>query len=174
MTWIGNRENLYWFFWHSQLIFWESNLHTPRISQQIWVKSKNNPRPRKLDQLSIYLCNNVVWSTWLPKRGLNFFRWKVLPSLDASKLVNLHRTESTFCISPAQKYLFLYWFKNLTRGCTMEEEMSSLSSAPSCHWLELCMNIVSPLGGIEVECWWLTAGCALHFLKGSFLRMSFS
>ena len=71
VTWIGNRENLYWFFWYSQLIFWESNLHTPRISQQIWVKSKNNPRPRKLDQLSIYLCNNVVWSTWLP----NYLSW---------------------------------------------------------------------------------------------------
>ena len=88
--------------------------------------------------------------------------------------MNLHRTESTFCISPAQKYLSLCWFKNLTRGCNIEEEMSSLSSAPSCHWLELCMNIVSPLGGIEVECWWLTAGCGLQFLKGSFLRMSFS
>ena len=33
---------------------------------------------------------------------------------------------------------------------------------------------VGPLGGIEVECWWLTAGCGLQFLKGSFLRMSFS
>ena len=67
------------------------------------------------------------------KEGTEFLRWKVLPSLGASNLVNLHRTESNFCISPAQKYLSLCWFKNLTRGCNIEEEMSSLSSAPSCH-----------------------------------------
>ena len=67
------------------------------------------------------------------KEGTEFLCWKVLPSLGASNLVNLHRTESNFCISPAQKYLSLCWFKNLTRGCNIEEEMSSLSSAPSCH-----------------------------------------
>ena len=35
------------------------------------------------------------------KEGTEFLRWKVLPSLGASNLVNLHRTESNFCISPA-------------------------------------------------------------------------
>ena len=67
------------------------------------------------------------------KEGTEFLRWKVLPSLVASNLVNIHRFESTLGISPAQKYLSLCWFKNLTRGCNSEEEMSSLSSVPSCH-----------------------------------------
>ena len=48
------------------------------------------------------------------KEGTKFLSGKVLPSLDASNLVNLHLTESTFCISRGQKYLSLCWFKNLT------------------------------------------------------------
>ena len=64
------------------------------------------------------------------KEGTKFLCGKVLPSIDASNLVNLHRTESTFCVSRGQKYLSLCWFKNLTRGCNIEEEKSSLSSVP--------------------------------------------
>ena len=83
---------------------------------------------------------------WLPvltrnilKEGIEFLRWKVLPSLGASNLVNIHRTESTLYISPAQKYLSFCWIKNLTRGCNIEEEKSSVSSVPSCHLKELCV-----------------------------------
>ena len=64
------------------------------------------------------------------KEGIEFICRKVLPSLGASNLVNIHRNESTLCISPAQKYLSLCWIKNLTRGCNIEEEKSSLSSVP--------------------------------------------
>ena len=67
------------------------------------------------------------------KEGTKFLCGKVLLSIDASNLLNFHRTKSTFCISRGQKYSSLCWFKNLTRGCNIEEEMSSLSSVPSCH-----------------------------------------
>ena len=67
------------------------------------------------------------------KEGTKFLCGKVLLSIDASNLLNFHRTKSTFCISRGQKYSSLCWFKNLTQGCNIEEEMSFLSSVPSCH-----------------------------------------